>query len=110
MNSSNTAKTGLGMTLRVMAGDKLNIFGHSYYTQSNTGGNTVNANIPVLDLINGLLQAVRQQVRLRQQMLTVVRAQILMGSYSSPTETIPLQRQGQRRLSIISYSMISLSL
>jgi RHS repeat-associated protein len=57
MNSSNTAKTGLGMTLRVMAGDKLNIFGHSYYTQSNTGGNAVNTNIPVLDLINGLLQA-----------------------------------------------------
>jgi RHS repeat-associated protein len=57
MNSSNTAKTGLGMTLRVMAGDKLNIFGHSYYTQSNTGGNAVNTNIPVLDLINGLLQS-----------------------------------------------------
>jgi RHS repeat-associated protein len=57
MNSSSTAKTGLGMTLRVMAGDKLNIFGHSYYTQSNTGGNAVNTNIPVMDLINDLLQA-----------------------------------------------------
>jgi hypothetical protein len=65
MNSSNTAKTGLGMTLKVMpkvamkapAGDKVNILGHSYYTQNNTGGNAVNTNIPVLDLINGLLQA-----------------------------------------------------
>jgi RHS repeat-associated protein len=57
MNSSSTAKTGLGMTLKVMSGDKINIFGHSYYTQSNTGGNAVNTNIPVMDLINGLLQS-----------------------------------------------------
>jgi RHS repeat-associated protein len=57
MNSSSTAKTGLGMTLKVMSGDKINIFGHSYYTQSNTGGSAVNTNIPVLDLINGLLQS-----------------------------------------------------
>jgi RHS repeat-associated protein len=57
MNSSNTAKTGLGLTLKVMSGDKINIFGQSYYTQSNTGGNAVNTNIPVIDLINGLLQA-----------------------------------------------------
>ncbi len=56
MNSSNTAKTGLGITLKVMAGDKIDIFGRSYYKQGNSGGSVVNTNIPVLDVINGLLQ------------------------------------------------------
>jgi len=50
-------KTGLGITLKVMAGDKLDIFGKSYYNQNNTGGATVNSAVPVLDLLNAFLGA-----------------------------------------------------
>ena len=46
---------GLGITLKVMAGDKIDIFGKSYYFQSNTAG--TNYNIPVNDIITGLLGA-----------------------------------------------------
>ncbi len=50
--NSTTNKTGLGMTLKVMAGDKLDILGRSYYFQNNTGGNSA---IPILDFLNGLM-------------------------------------------------------
>ncbi|MEQ1675669.1 MAG: DUF6443 domain-containing protein [Chitinophagaceae bacterium] len=53
--SSNTNKTGLGITLKVMAGDKIDIWGKSYYFQNNTGGNAANAAIPVLELLSGLM-------------------------------------------------------
>lgn len=53
--NSNTNKTGLGITLKIMAGDKIDIFGKSYYFQNNTGGSTTNAAIPMLDLLNGFL-------------------------------------------------------
>ena len=49
------AKTGLGITLKVMAGDKLDIFGKSYYFQNNAGGSSVNQSVPVLDILTGLL-------------------------------------------------------
>ncbi len=53
--NSNSNKTGLGMTLKVMAGDKLDIFGKSYYFQNNTGGSGANSTVPVLDILNGMI-------------------------------------------------------
>ncbi|MEI7473118.1 MAG: hypothetical protein WCJ85_12730, partial [Chitinophagaceae bacterium] len=52
--NSNTAKTGLGMTLKVMAGDKLDVFGRSYYFQNNPDS-SYNNNLPILDLLSGFL-------------------------------------------------------
>ncbi len=45
--------TGLGITLKVMAGDTINIFGKSYYFQGNTTGD--NYDVPVLSILTGLL-------------------------------------------------------
>lgn len=53
--NSTTNKTGLGITLKVMAGDTINIFGKSYYFQNNTGGTPANSAIPVMDILTGLL-------------------------------------------------------
>ncbi|MFT3705078.1 MAG: DUF6443 domain-containing protein [Agriterribacter sp.] len=47
--------TGLGITLKVMSGDKIDIMGKSYYFQNNTGGS--NYPVAVLDLLTGLLGA-----------------------------------------------------
>lgn len=46
---------GLGMTLKVMSGDKIDVMGNSYYPTANSGGS--NYNVPVLDIITGLLGA-----------------------------------------------------
>jgi RHS repeat-associated protein len=54
--NSNTAKTGLGITLKVMAGDKIDVFGKSYYIANNPGPGSNNL-IPVLNLLNGFLNA-----------------------------------------------------
>lgn len=35
--NSTTSKTGLGITLKVMAGDKIDVFGKSYYFQNTSG-------------------------------------------------------------------------
>jgi len=56
LNSSSN-KTGLGITLKVMAGDRIDIFGKSYYNTNNTGGGGVNSSVPILDLLNGILAA-----------------------------------------------------
>ncbi|MBX2924077.1 MAG: hypothetical protein KF746_17895 [Chitinophagaceae bacterium] len=53
--NSTTNKTGLGITLKVMAGDRIDIFGKSYYFQNNTGGAGANSAIPVIDILTGLL-------------------------------------------------------
>ncbi|MBL7709155.1 MAG: hypothetical protein JNJ86_08775 [Chitinophagaceae bacterium] len=50
-------KTGLGITLKVMAGDRIDIFGKSYYNTNNTGGSGANSSVPILDLLNGILAA-----------------------------------------------------
>ncbi len=55
--NSNTNKTGLGITLKVMAGDKLDIYGKSYWFTANTGGSGVNVAPTVLDLLTGLMGA-----------------------------------------------------
>lgn len=48
-------KVGLGITLKVMAGDKINIYGKSYYFQNNSGGLPANVPLPVLDILGGFL-------------------------------------------------------
>jgi RHS repeat-associated protein len=53
--NSSTNKMGLGITLKVMAGDKIDVFGKSYYFQNNTGGTSANSAIPILDLLGGFL-------------------------------------------------------
>jgi RHS repeat-associated protein len=57
MNVATTAKTGLGITLKVMSGDRLDIFAKSYYTQNNTGGQAANLSMVATDIITGLLGA-----------------------------------------------------
>lgn len=53
---NNTTKTGLGITLKVMSGDKIDIFGKSYYFASSID-NSNNPSIPVDDILLGLLNA-----------------------------------------------------
>ncbi|HWJ29432.1 MAG TPA: RHS repeat-associated core domain-containing protein, partial [Flavisolibacter sp.] len=47
--------TGLGITVKVMSGDRIDIFGKSYSQSTNAGG--TNYSIPVLDLLKGLFNA-----------------------------------------------------
>jgi RHS repeat-associated protein len=47
--------TGLGITLKVMSGDRIDIYGKSYYFENNSGGG--NYPVPVIDLLSGLLGA-----------------------------------------------------
>jgi RHS repeat-associated protein len=53
--NSNTNKTGLGITLKVMAGDVIDIYGRSYYFTNTTS--TANTSIPLDEIIGGLLGA-----------------------------------------------------
>jgi RHS repeat-associated protein len=53
--NKNTNKIGLNMTLKVMAGDKLDILGKSYWVNNNTGGSGVNVAPAVLDVLNALM-------------------------------------------------------
>ena len=55
INSATTPKTGLGITLRVMNGDRIDIFGKSYYFQNNTGGSVANSSPTTLEILQGLL-------------------------------------------------------
>ncbi len=54
--NSNDAKTGLGITLKVMAGDKLDVLGKSYYFQNSPGSGS-NSAIPVTDILAAFLNA-----------------------------------------------------
>ena len=54
--NSNTAKTGLGITLKVMAGDKIDVLGKSYYF-TNTVGTSGNSTVPIIDLLTAFLSA-----------------------------------------------------
>ncbi|MBX3241940.1 MAG: hypothetical protein KIT80_13210 [Chitinophagaceae bacterium] len=53
--NGSTNKIGLGITLKVMAGDRIDILGKSYYFQNNTGGTGANLAIPTLEIVTGLL-------------------------------------------------------
>jgi RHS repeat-associated protein len=53
--NSNANKTGLGITLKVMAGDELDIFGKSYWATANAGGSGVNVAPLVIDLLTAIL-------------------------------------------------------
>ncbi|MBG9374982.1 RHS repeat-associated core domain-containing protein [Panacibacter sp. DH6] len=51
--NSNTNKTGLGITLKVMAGDIIDIYGKSYYFQNNV--TEQNVTMPLSEIISGFL-------------------------------------------------------
>jgi RHS repeat-associated protein len=51
--NSTAAKTGMGMTLKVMAGDKLDIHGLSYYINTSAGGSQV----PVESILSSFIAA-----------------------------------------------------
>ncbi|MBN8789503.1 MAG: hypothetical protein J0I84_20675, partial [Terrimonas sp.] len=53
--TSTAGETGLGITLKVMAGDRIDIFGKSYYFTNVTGGGTNNKDITTLSILAGLL-------------------------------------------------------
>lgn len=54
LNAATGSKTGLGMTLKVMAGDRIDVLGKSYYFQ-NTAGTPGNSPLPVIDLLTAFL-------------------------------------------------------
>lgn len=49
---ANGGVTGLGITIKVMSGDKIDVLASSYYFQNNTGGK--NYSIPVESILNGI--------------------------------------------------------
>jgi hypothetical protein len=53
--SSGTSKLGLGITLKVMSGDRIDIFGKSYYYMNNQGGPTSNSPLTTSDLLSNFL-------------------------------------------------------
>jgi len=53
--NSNTGKVGLGITLKVMAGDLVNVFGKSFYNTNNVGGSGANSAVTVLSVLEGIL-------------------------------------------------------
>lgn len=53
--NSNTGKIGLGITLKVMSGDKVDVFGKSYYNVNNVGGWAANSAPTVLSLLESIL-------------------------------------------------------
>ncbi len=53
--NGNTNKTGLGITLKVMAGDRIDIFGKSYYFNASIGDVVGTSEQMVLEILNGLL-------------------------------------------------------
>jgi len=55
IGGSSGGVTGLGITLKVMSGDKIDILGKSYYFENNA--NSTNYDVPVLDILTGLLGA-----------------------------------------------------
>ncbi|WP_165813751.1 RHS repeat-associated core domain-containing protein [Terrimonas sp.] len=53
--TSAAGETGLGITLKVMAGDRIDIFGRSYYFTNVTNGGTNNKDITTLSILAGPL-------------------------------------------------------
>ncbi|MFL9485568.1 DUF6443 domain-containing protein [Chitinophagaceae bacterium LWZ2-11] len=54
LNGAGGGQTGLGITLHVMAGDKIDIFGKSYYEDNNSNDNLRNS-LATSSILNGLL-------------------------------------------------------
>lgn len=52
---ANGGVSGLGFAIKVMSGDKIDVWGRSYYFTNNTGGN--NYDVPVTGIINGFIGA-----------------------------------------------------
>jgi RHS repeat-associated protein len=53
--NKNSQNMGLGITLRVMSGDKIDIYGKSYYFQNNTGGAPANTAVTTSNILTGFL-------------------------------------------------------
>lgn len=53
--NASTNKMGLGITLKVMSGDRIDIFGKSYYYMNNQGGSNANVTLTPGDLLSGFL-------------------------------------------------------
>jgi hypothetical protein len=51
--AANGGVTGLGFTIKVMGGDKIDIWGKSYYFQNNTSTN--NYDVPILNILEGFI-------------------------------------------------------
>jgi hypothetical protein len=62
--SNQADKTGLGITLKVMAGDTINIFGKSYYFQQNPNTDNSNNNLLPISILSGLLGAPSSTIQL----------------------------------------------
>lgn len=55
-SSIRTRPKGMGITLKVMAGDRIDIWGRSYYNQNNpTDGTDPSATIPITEILSGLI-------------------------------------------------------
>jgi hypothetical protein len=57
--TNSSQKTGLGITLKVMAGDVVTVLGKSYYR--NSGGSYNTNNNTLLDVLNGFISALNNQ-------------------------------------------------
>jgi hypothetical protein len=55
--NGSTNKTGLGIVLKVMAGDKIDIHGKSYYQSTQTFNNSNSTSLLLSDILGGLLGA-----------------------------------------------------
>jgi RHS repeat-associated protein len=65
LNAANGGeRLGLGITLKVMAGDKIDIMGKSYWKDYNTSGNTANNNLTPPSIIGGLLNTANNGTRI----------------------------------------------
>jgi hypothetical protein len=60
LNANTGAKTGHGITLKVMAGDEVNILGKSYWKTAGTGVQGEPVPIPTLDLLNSFIGPMQQ--------------------------------------------------
>jgi len=63
-------KTGLGITLKVMAGDIINIFGRSYYLEQTPLADNKNNNLAPLTILSGLLGSPGDAVKLTHDGVT----------------------------------------
>lgn len=54
-----TNKMALGITLKVMAGDRIDIYGKSFWSTANSGGSGANVLVPIVDILTGMLSGPR---------------------------------------------------
>ncbi|MBS1656119.1 MAG: hypothetical protein JSU05_14800, partial [Bacteroidetes bacterium] len=90
--NGNGAKTGLGITLKVMAGDKIDVFGRSYYLL-NGGNNPQPGNaVTIIDILNGFLGSPAAATAVHG----IDNASVIYNSASTDLMTNTLAQQGQQ--------------